>query len=266
MTPQIIPPVITGNFTLIADPTTWQRTTNEKVQLNVDTTLGPVNITLPKISDLNGFNNVKIFVADLNNTAGTNPINILPAPLSTDKVSGQATGQIATNGGAAIIQVADSDNWEFDAVGESAGPGMLYGMHNLLAGIILSPPLIDVGGFISIQPSALPVMPFEVDGPGQSGANHRVFNGASSKFKRLLVRTYDNTCNVPVEITLRKNGVDTLIKTTIPPLGIGDFTDIANEVASNGLTDEFCLKFVKSPASPPAVGNVFVNQYQIWLK
>lgn len=114
----MIPETITGNYTLVADPKTWRMTNNEEVRLNCDTSGGPVNITLPPIADLLGFYNVKIFVVDKNNTAGTNPINVLTSGGNT--LNGQPTQSVNTNGGAAIVQVADADNWEFDSVGDGA--------------------------------------------------------------------------------------------------------------------------------------------------
>lgn len=111
-----VPNIITGTYQIVAD-TSWRSSTNGKVYLNCDTSTGPVNIYLCSIADLGGFNNVEFNIVDLNDTAGTNNINVYPKALSGNTINGFASAKVDNNGGSAIVRVADATNWEFDEVG-----------------------------------------------------------------------------------------------------------------------------------------------------
>lgn len=100
--------MISGNYQLVADPS-WKDVTLQKVHLECDTSLGPVNITLFEIAELQGFLNVEIFVVDKTNNAGTDPITIFATP--PDKIDGAPTTVINANGGTAKIEIFSANQW-----------------------------------------------------------------------------------------------------------------------------------------------------------
>lgn len=113
--------IISGNYTLVVDPS-WRSQPLESIRLLCNTAIGPVNVTLPKVSDLQGFWNPKIFIVDHSNNASVNNITILPAPASGDTIDGAPSSIINTNKASAEVQVADDNNWmSFESNPASSG-------------------------------------------------------------------------------------------------------------------------------------------------
>lgn len=101
--------LISGVFNYIAEPNVTRIINKENVYLECDTSGGPVVINLCKISELNGFHNVKLFVSDASDNASVNNITInANAP---DKIDGGASAVISANGGSCEVRVADADSW-----------------------------------------------------------------------------------------------------------------------------------------------------------
>lgn len=91
--------------------------------LNVDTTLGPVSLTLQNIK-LSGLmlNPRSIFINDIGNNVSVNPITILPA--GSDLVNSGVSVIININGANAVCSVANQTEWSVTGVGVvSAGIG-----------------------------------------------------------------------------------------------------------------------------------------------
>ena len=84
--------------------------------LNVDTTLGPVSLTLQNIR-LSGLmlNPRCIFINDIGNNVAVNPITILPA--GSDLVNSGISVIININGANAICSVANQNEWSVTGVG-----------------------------------------------------------------------------------------------------------------------------------------------------
>jgi hypothetical protein len=101
--------LIAGNYTLVADPTTWKELPTETVRLFCDTTLAPVIITLPPISQLLGFWNVKIFVVDVSNNAVANNITVNADASNT--IDTGASIIININGASSEIQAISDTKW-----------------------------------------------------------------------------------------------------------------------------------------------------------
>jgi hypothetical protein len=103
--------MITGNYTLVANPE-WRNVQSAEVFLQCDTTLADVNITLPALSALGGFWNVKINIL---NALGANKVSIIGftqvSPLVANKVNGVASVTLATLGDSTIVSVEDANNW-----------------------------------------------------------------------------------------------------------------------------------------------------------
>lgn len=78
--------IITSDYTIVPNPTAWAEVTNGPVRLNVDTTLGNVNITMPLISNLTEASNVEIVINDV--TPGlANQIFVYPgSPIETNPI------------------------------------------------------------------------------------------------------------------------------------------------------------------------------------
>ena len=91
---------ISGTYNLVANPT-WKNLVLQEIYLECDTTLAPVTINLFPISDLGRFWNVKIYVTDISNNAGTNPITINAGssglPLVSDTINRQGLTNFTIN-------------------------------------------------------------------------------------------------------------------------------------------------------------------------
>jgi hypothetical protein len=107
---------ITGTYNLAADPI-WRQLPLQEVYLECDTSTAPVTINLFPVSDLQRFWNVKIYVTDISNNAGTNPITInagfsgLPLVQDTINRQGYNNFNIDYNGGDAVLMVVTENKW-----------------------------------------------------------------------------------------------------------------------------------------------------------
>jgi hypothetical protein len=108
--------IITGTYDLVVNPQ-WRLLQLQEIYLECDTTLAPVTINLFPIEDLSRFWNVKIYVNDISDNAGTNPITINTGasglPLVYDNINRQGIVNftINYNGGGAILSVVGKDDW-----------------------------------------------------------------------------------------------------------------------------------------------------------
>jgi hypothetical protein len=80
-----------------------------EIYLECDTSLAPVIINLPLISDLNGLLNIKIYVTDLSNNASINTISVIPALGNTINSSGVIV--INSNGGSLSTAIVGLNKW-----------------------------------------------------------------------------------------------------------------------------------------------------------
>jgi hypothetical protein len=80
-----------------------------EIYLECDTSLAPVTINLPLISDFDGLLNMKVYVTDLSNNAFTNNILILPA--SGDTINSFGSITIDNNSGSVSISIASTNKW-----------------------------------------------------------------------------------------------------------------------------------------------------------
>lgn len=88
----------------------------------VNTTLGPVTLTLPKIADLkNAASIVELSIFDESGTAATN--NITVAANAVDKVNNAASVVLSTNKGILQLEVVNSTNWGAELASSAAPSG-----------------------------------------------------------------------------------------------------------------------------------------------
>ena len=122
---------ISGTYNLVANPT-WKNLVLQEIYLECDTTLAPVTINLFPISDLGRFWNVKIYVTDISNNAGTNPITInagssgLPLVSDTVNCQGLTNFTINYNGGDAVLMVVTGNKWSAFSQTILAQTGLTY--------------------------------------------------------------------------------------------------------------------------------------------
>lgn len=109
--------MISGTYNLYADPN-WKQLPVQELRLECDTTLAPVIINLFDIAALQGFYNIKLFIVDKTNNAGTNNITINAG--GTNTIDGQSNLVLNSNGAATEMQVFSSDQWgSFESIGAS---------------------------------------------------------------------------------------------------------------------------------------------------
>lgn len=119
---------VSGNYTLNLTPEAFILNT-ANIYLQCKTGSGAVNITLPRITSVEGLTNTwgfKIYINDVDNNASVNNITIACHP--ADKINGSnAPIVLNTNGVTGHLQVTGSSAWEFNssAIGGSAIP--VYG-------------------------------------------------------------------------------------------------------------------------------------------
>jgi len=77
------------------------------LELIVNTTLGPVTLNLPEISDFSGAPSTEIRVVATTGAADTVTISCS----GTDKIGSATTDTLTTNGGNAVLTVASSSSW-----------------------------------------------------------------------------------------------------------------------------------------------------------
>jgi hypothetical protein len=101
---------ISGTYGLVVDPQ-WKNLVLQEIYLECDTTLSPITINLFPISDLGRFWNVKIYVTDISNNAGANPITINADGFDTINRQGVVNFTIDYNGGDATLFVVSENKW-----------------------------------------------------------------------------------------------------------------------------------------------------------
>jgi hypothetical protein len=122
---------ITGTYNLSADPI-WRQLPLQEVYLECDTSTAPVTINLFPVSDLQRFWNVKIYVTDISNNAGTNPITINAGfsgvPLVQDTINrqGYTNFNINYNGGDAVLMVVTENKWAVFSQAVLSQTGLVY--------------------------------------------------------------------------------------------------------------------------------------------
>lgn len=80
-----------------------------EIYLECDTTLAPVIINLPLISDFDGILNMKVYITDYGNNSFNNNISIVPA--SGDTINSFGSVTIDNNNGSASISIASTNKW-----------------------------------------------------------------------------------------------------------------------------------------------------------
>lgn len=122
---------ISGTYNLVANPN-WKNLVLQEIYLECDTTLAPVTINLFPISDLGRFWNVKIYVTDISNNAGTNPITINAGssglPLVSDTINRQGLTNFTVNynGGDAVLMIVTGNKWSAFSQTILAQTGLTY--------------------------------------------------------------------------------------------------------------------------------------------
>lgn len=86
------------------------------IHVNVDTTLGAVNLVLPQIRNFgNAYGNIKITVFDKGGASATNPITITTAPttppIPPTLINNTPSVVLNVNKGVLEVEVVDEDNW-----------------------------------------------------------------------------------------------------------------------------------------------------------
>ena len=99
---------ISGNYNLIEDQQ-WYPFQSQDVYLTCDTSVAPVNITVPPISSMSGFLNVRIYISDASNNASTNNITIIST--FPDTINGGANTVISENGGSFVTVIVSTNKW-----------------------------------------------------------------------------------------------------------------------------------------------------------
>jgi len=99
---------ISGNYNLIEDQQ-WYPFQSQDVYLTCDTSVAPVNITVPPISSMSGFLNVRIYISDASNNASTNNITIIST--LPDTINGGANTVISENGGSFVMVIVSTNKW-----------------------------------------------------------------------------------------------------------------------------------------------------------
>jgi len=102
--------IITGTYNLIAEPS-YSLLQLQDIYLECDTTINSVVINLFEIEELKGYKNVKIYISDISNNAGTN--NIVINSFGTDTINIQGTNSflINQNGGCCIFSIINQNQW-----------------------------------------------------------------------------------------------------------------------------------------------------------
>lgn len=102
--------MITGTYNLVAQPS-WAAITFQEVRLECDTTLAPVVINLPEISELAQATNLKLFIVDASGNASTNNITINAG--GSDTFDNSTTTQLVlnTDGSSVLIQNVSATQW-----------------------------------------------------------------------------------------------------------------------------------------------------------
>lgn len=97
--------MITQN-TIIEYNSQWRNTVLQELYLEVDTTFQPITITLPEISSMGGFYNVKFYISDKTGNSSNNPISIVTQ--GVDLINSGTTVSITTNFGSIVVACVQS--------------------------------------------------------------------------------------------------------------------------------------------------------------
>lgn len=98
---------ISSNYTLL-DSLLYGQLPVEEIRIVADTSGGPLTVTLPNSANIGGALVPKILILD-SGSAGTNPITI--ARSGADRINGNTSMQITTNGGRVQIEQYAVGNW-----------------------------------------------------------------------------------------------------------------------------------------------------------
>jgi hypothetical protein len=121
---------ISGTYRLAVDPA-WRQVTLDEIYLECDTSSAPVTINLFEISELNDFWNVKIYVSDISDNAGTNNITINTGGSDEIDGDGNTSVVISSNGGAVALKVVSSTQW-MGLESVSSGGALPYKIYSAL--------------------------------------------------------------------------------------------------------------------------------------
>lgn len=99
---------VSGTYNVLANLGFSQLQQNE-LYFECDTSVAPVTIILPQISDFGGYLNTKIYVSDLSNNAFNNNITIIPSGSDTINQSGGVV--IDINNGTFAFWIASTIQW-----------------------------------------------------------------------------------------------------------------------------------------------------------
>ena len=100
--------IVTGTYNLQAS-FGYNLLQENEIYLECDTTLAPVIINLPLISDFDGLLNMKVYITDYGNNAFNNNISIVPASGNTINSFGGII--IDNNNGSVSVSIASTDKW-----------------------------------------------------------------------------------------------------------------------------------------------------------
>jgi len=99
--------IIFGNYTLQVNPN-WKQLQLQEIYLECDTTLAPVDITLPEIASMGGFFNVKIYVSDF---ADASVNNITINAVNNDTIDVGTSITLDIKGVSAVIAITSPTQW-----------------------------------------------------------------------------------------------------------------------------------------------------------
>lgn len=102
--------IITGTYNLKLNPS-WSLLQLQEIYLECDTTLIPVTINLFEINELNGYKNVKVYISDISNNAGTNNIVINTGGLDCINTQGITNFVLNQNGSCCILSIMNETKW-----------------------------------------------------------------------------------------------------------------------------------------------------------
>lgn len=119
---------VSGNYALNLTPEAFILNTAD-IYLQCKTGSGAVNITLPRITSVEGLTNTwgfKVYINDVDNNASVNNITVACHP--ADKINGSnAPIVLNTNGVTGHLQVTGSSAWEFNPSAGGASAVSVYG-------------------------------------------------------------------------------------------------------------------------------------------
>lgn len=218
--------VISGTYNLVANPI-WKNLVLQEIYLECDTSLAPVTINLFPISDLGRFWNVKIYVTDISNNAGINPITINAGssgfPLVSDTINRQGFTNftISFNGGSAVLSIACENTWSAFSETLIQEEGVSLPQRSVLNFTGAGAVVFDNAGKTEVNVS------------GVSSGNFGIFSQTVSSIP---------VTNTIVETSLINSGIGTL---SVPPNGfiVGDcFVVIMTGIISSANNQQLTIR------------------------